>query len=220
MNSFKDTTGTGLEWESEPPATSVNFLDLTLLIHPWKQNKIGQCITTKTFQKEMNLHLHRLPTSSQPPEMLKGMIRSTLHRCLSQNACTKDFLKIAIKFLFNLERRGHQTLKLHKMFLDCLKKLSNSQLPNPNDPKNAKRSSQSNEKHCFLHLTFHSSAPSQKQIQNTFQNALAPTSQACKLPLSQMTIAFAGGPTTGSTVKSNCIRPTEDTTPFDNLGTS
>ena len=48
-----------LEWEFEEPSKKVNFLDLTISV---KNEKIS----TKTFQKVMNLYQYLSPRSIQP----------------------------------------------------------------------------------------------------------------------------------------------------------
>jgi hypothetical protein len=52
MNDF-GPKGKCLEWETEPHSTTVNFLDLTILLNPSGNLK------TITFQKLMNLYLYR-----------------------------------------------------------------------------------------------------------------------------------------------------------------
>ena len=116
MNSFKDVrTLQGLEWEAEPPSKTVNFLNLTITI-----DEEG-LLSTKTYQKPMNLYLYRPPTSSQPTSILNGMIYSTLHGCLWQNSQQSDFMQVALKFMMDLEQRGHQTSKLLKLFQTAIK---------------------------------------------------------------------------------------------------
>ena len=59
MQTFKDAHDNGLEWESLiPPSNQVIFLDLTMTIESDRQ------LSTKAFQKPMNLYLHRPPSST------------------------------------------------------------------------------------------------------------------------------------------------------------
>jgi hypothetical protein len=54
MNDFGPTTKQ-LHWKTEQPADTVNFLDLTVTIQS------DGTITTRIFQKKMNLYLYRTP---------------------------------------------------------------------------------------------------------------------------------------------------------------
>ena len=73
MISKKEVNNFGiLEWEFEEPSKKVNFLDLTISI----ENE--SVITTKTFQKAMNLYQYLSPMSNHPPGMMKGIIYSLL----------------------------------------------------------------------------------------------------------------------------------------------
>ena len=69
-NFKKDTNNFGiLSWDFEEPSQEVNFLDLTIRIE-------DSSITSKTFQKTMNLYQYIMPTSNHPDRMMKGIIFS------------------------------------------------------------------------------------------------------------------------------------------------
>ena len=69
-----------LKWDITEivPSTSVNFLDMTLSIENGR-------IVSKTFQKEMNLHLYIPPSSEHPSSCIKGTIFSLILRYFKQN---------------------------------------------------------------------------------------------------------------------------------------
>ena len=208
MNQFKDIlTLQGLEWEAETPSKTVNFLDLTITI-----DEQGQLLT-KTYQKPMNLYLYRPPTSNQPTSILNGMIYSTLHRYLWQNSMTSDFLRVAFKFLMDLERRGHQTSKLLKLFQQAIKKLATSKMPNiqtslPTAPTTTNR--------CFLHLTFHRQNPPNRIIQTAFTEHCLPTFEKHNIPITNMTIANHSSQSISQSVKVNRLTASTNTVPEDN----
>ena len=56
-----------LTWKIEEPSTTVDFLDLTLTINNGR-------ITSRTFQKKMNLYLYLLLASTHSGNVLKGII--------------------------------------------------------------------------------------------------------------------------------------------------
>jgi len=72
---FKDTLSNHglLKWDVSEPSYSVDYLDLTIIL------KNGR-ITTKTYQKAMNLYLYIPPHSAHPPGMIKGMVYGLLRR--------------------------------------------------------------------------------------------------------------------------------------------
>ena len=201
MNQFKDSTNNGLEWEAESPSKQVNFLDLTL------HTNAHNVIETKTYQKAMNLYLYRPPTSNQPQAMLKGMIYSTLHRYLWQNAQPQDFLRFTIKLLCDLERRGHSTDKLLKMFQQTIVKLQKSKMPQQKIKKQHKKSN-----NCFLHVTFHRQNPSSKIIQQAFQEHCVPAFEKHHLNIKRLIIAQHGSASISQMVKVNRLPETENTT--------
>jgi len=68
QNFQKETNNFGiLTWKFEKLSESVNSLDLTITIE-------HNHITTRTFQKALNLHQYIPPNSAHPPGMMKGII--------------------------------------------------------------------------------------------------------------------------------------------------
>jgi hypothetical protein len=110
MNSFGEP-GHRLEWTSEPPSRTVDFLDLT--IHIGDDGRI----TTKTFQKEMNLFLYIPPISSHAPSVLQGLIYGQLRRFWLQNSRTDDYVHCASAFYNHLLARGHDSNNIQRLFL-------------------------------------------------------------------------------------------------------
>ena len=78
----KETNNFGiLSWEFEELSESVNFLDLTITI---EHNRI----TTRTFQKALNLYQYIPPNSAHPPGMMEGIIYGHLPNYRRQNTTT------------------------------------------------------------------------------------------------------------------------------------
>ena len=84
MNDF-GPEGKRLTWDTELPATSVNFLDLTITLQD------DGTITTRTFQKPDNRYLYRTPDSCQPLSTLKAFVYGSLHRYYWQNSLPIDY---------------------------------------------------------------------------------------------------------------------------------
>ena len=116
---FKDYLNTQckLNWETEDPTNQTNFLDLTINI-----DNQGN-ITTKTFQKAMNLFLYIPCASAHPSNMTKSLIYGLLYTYQKQNTYHSDFLKNAAKLYHRLRARGHQASALNKLFREAADKL-------------------------------------------------------------------------------------------------
>ena len=114
-----------LNWDTEKPQLTVKFLDLTLTITP------NGTISTKTFQKEDNTYLYRPPTSCQPPSILSSFVYGSLHRYYWQNTNDNDFLQMIDLLKQRLQARGHRHCDLVPIFMNALKKVFVSSLPNP-----------------------------------------------------------------------------------------
>ena len=85
----QDTNNFGiLSWEFEELSNEVNFLDLTIKIE-------DSHITTKTYQKSMNLYQYIMPTSNHPVRMTKGIIYSLLRNYHRQNSRFTDYKNMA-----------------------------------------------------------------------------------------------------------------------------
>jgi hypothetical protein len=64
-----------LHWETSELTNSVAFLDLEISIDPDSRR-----LTTRTYQKPMNLFLYIPPTSAHAPGMLKSIVYGNLQR--------------------------------------------------------------------------------------------------------------------------------------------
>ena len=78
-----------LTWEICEPSSSANFLDLTISIEQ------DGSLTTKTYQKAMNLYQYIPPQSAHTPGMTKGVIYSLMKNYHLQNSKQSDYLTMA-----------------------------------------------------------------------------------------------------------------------------
>ena len=99
-----------LDWEATAPSKSVDFLDLTIKLEP------DGSFSTKTYVKEMNLHLYIPPGSAHPKGILKSLIFGTLQKYWSQNSKREDFLSAASAFYGHLLNRGYHPKALTPLF--------------------------------------------------------------------------------------------------------
>jgi len=99
-NFKKDLNDWGsLKWKIENPSKKTVFLDLEINIQ-------GNTVTTKTYQKDMNLYLYIPPLSAHPPSCFKGLITGEVRRYWLQNNL-EDFQQLLSKFIERLIARGH-----------------------------------------------------------------------------------------------------------------
>jgi hypothetical protein len=99
-----------LNWEVDPPAREVHFLDLTLAIQP------DGTINTKTYIKPMNLHLFIPPQSAHSPGVLKSIIFGNVFRFWGQNTKQSDYIATTRDFYQHLLDRGYRQEFLTPIF--------------------------------------------------------------------------------------------------------
>ena len=90
-----------LTWDinEQELSTSVDFLDLTLFIE-------GNKISSRTFQKKMNLYLYLPSSSAHPLSCLKGTIYGLTRRYHAQNTYREDYLLFVRLLYRRLLKRG------------------------------------------------------------------------------------------------------------------
>jgi hypothetical protein len=186
MNSFGED---GLEWTSEPPSTQVDFLDLTILIGNDRR------ISTKTFQKEMNLFLYIPPISSHSPSVLNGLIFGQLRRFWLQNSHTSDFIHCTHAFFNHLLARGHDSINIRRLFL-----LAAARLDLPTTLTPAKRPGPTAERPVFLHVEYHPRQIERLDIQKVYGELCAgtfretPNKENIPTGIGRLTIAYSRPP--------------------------
>jgi hypothetical protein len=186
MNSFGED---GLEWTSEPPSTQVDFLDLTILIGNDRR------ISTKTFQKEMNLFLYIPPISSHSPSVLNGLIFGQLRRFWLQNSHTSDFIHCTHAFFNHLLARGHDSINIRRLFL-----LAAARLDLPTTLTPAKRPGPTTERPVFLHVEYHPRQIERLDIQKVYGELCAgtfretPNKENIPTGIGRLTIAYSRPP--------------------------
>ena len=161
-----------LTWGTEKLTRHVDFLDLTITV---ADNGI---ITTRTFQKKMNLYLYIPPHSAHSKKLFSSIIYSTLRRYWLQNSEWKDFKHISGLFYRRLIARGHKRYTLTPEFKKSLD-LINEQTPfedtdNMEPPSKNKKQTEENKdsesKTIFFHMEYHPKGITNHAIQSAFKN--------------------------------------------------
>jgi hypothetical protein len=134
-----------LTWDirNQRPSNSVDFLDLTLTIE-------GSRVTSRTYQKHMNLYLYLPPTSAHPPGVIKGMVFGLIRRFHAQNTHRSDYLHMVRLLYRRLIQRGWHRDQLRPLILDICSKLDRR-----NDPPTPPLRTAATQNQLFIHLTYH-----------------------------------------------------------------
>lgn len=82
-------------------------------------------ISTKTYQKMMNLYLYLPSNSAHPPGALKGLIVGNLQRYWRQNTNKSDYINIVKLFILRLVARGYTLDILTPIFNDASNYINN-----------------------------------------------------------------------------------------------
>lgn len=184
-----------LNWEVELPSITVNFLDLTITIQE------DGTITTKMFQKKMNLHLYRTPESCQPESILRSFIYGAIHRYYWQNTFELDFISI-VEFLFiRIIDRGHQQQQLLPAFKKAIKKVLTSQLPNPTLQPIPTNDTDTPNKNLYIHLPHHPNNPFTDKLRIIANNLKEEITKQTNLDVERIIIAYSKAPNIGDMCK-------------------
>jgi hypothetical protein len=205
MNEFGPATKR-LHWKTEQPADTVDFLDLTVTIQP------DGTITTRTFQKKMNLYLYRTPDSCQPESIIRSFIYGALHRYYWQNTATSDFLTFVGLLFERMLDRGHQYSNLIPIFEKASKKVETSSMPNPkNEQREPDEDNDNNENNIYIHLPHHPNNPTTDELRTIANNLKQELSTQSNIKLDRIIIAYSKAPNIGDLCKRHRMEDHIDT---------
>lgn len=155
----RDLSFGSLQWETSMLSNSVVYLDLEISIDPDSRR-----LTTRTYQKPMNLFLYIPPTSAHAPGVLKSIVFGNLQRFWRQNTHRTDFVRVAGQFAQHLIARGHHPDIIRELFLEVGKRLSQPPTSCENvDPR----------KTLFFHWEYHPNGISRRDIRRAYEETCA-----------------------------------------------
>ena len=147
-----------LKWDIEELATSVNFLDLTLTIE-------GDRLTTKTYQKAMNLYLYIPPSSAHPESCIKGTVFGLVLRYYQQNTYRHDFVYFVVLLYRRLLERGWEREYIRGLVRDAtasaVARGKNRTLP-------TKKRVADVSKMIFIHVQYHPDDISRRELRDLY----------------------------------------------------
>jgi len=174
-----------LKWDFEDRARTVNFLDLTISI---ENNRI----TTKTYQKALNLYQYILPTSAHPPNMMEGIIYGLLRNYRRQNTNLEDYHNMAILLFKRHVARGWDRATMKGYILNADKKLN---MPTPTTNAAAAipmAQVLSNRERLFIHMEYHPNDIPKKAVRALYEHYCKSSFE--RLGIQQLTIAYSRPP--------------------------
>ena len=187
-----------LKWEFNQPASSVDFLDLTLNIKNGK-------IVTKTYQKPNNAYLYIPPHSAHPKGMINGIIYSLLRTYWRQNSKFSDFVKFS-KLLFQRHlNQGWDQAVLKQVFITALNRLNKEVRPEAPlppgiyDVEDPQDNNVAFESRLFFHTQYHPNDIPKKSIRGLYEELCKEVFQD-QAGIEQFTICYSRAKSLGSVV--------------------
>ena len=171
-----------LTWEIDEPSTSVDFLDLTISISPDGR------LTTKTFQKAMNLYQYIPPHSAHPPGMMKGIVYGLLRNYYSQNSNESDYIHMAVLLLRRLVARGWDRTYIKSLIQSADSRLRSAEAQLSTTPND--RRPLTNKERLFLHYEYHPCGMPRGEIRQIYQSTCGDLLES-RLGIKQMTVAYS-----------------------------
>jgi hypothetical protein len=154
-----------LDWIVEPLSNKVDFLDLTIEI-----NK-DQRISTKTYEKPMNLHLYIPPASAHPPGVLKSIVFGNLQRYRWHNTSNDDYVAQVRRFSQRLIARGHSPETVRQYCMEAASSIDSIERAGRKTRDTADPSDT-----LFFHWEYHPRGISRQLIRREYNERCAATS--------------------------------------------
>jgi hypothetical protein len=181
-----------LRWKVEEPSNEGIFLDLSISISP------DGIVSTKTYQKPMNLYLYLLPSSAHQKHTMKGVILGELKRYHWQCTNIQDYVEVTRLFFQRLLRRGWEFNLLKRWFDDANYKVCNPPHVPPviSEPTTA----DDNDTNIYLKLgNFHPHYIPSRTCQQIFEEELS-TILRDEIGIQRMIVCYKRAPNIGDKV--------------------
>lgn len=185
-----------LRWEFLEPCDSVVFLDLSITI-----NRDDMTINTRSYEKDLNLHLYIPPRSAHPPGILRSLIFGRLRQFYNLNSNIEDFQSAAKNFYTYVLKRGYNEESVKPIFIEAAEKLDARAkckllLKDAEDWNKSIPDNKSKEERVFFFREFHPRDISRKTIRDAYDDTCLPLFKSAETPdenfmeISQLTVAY------------------------------
>ena len=180
-----------LRWEANVPSSSVIFLDMVLTIE-------NNTITTKLYEKILNLYLYISPFSAHSPGVLSGLIIGNIlriHHLCSNDKIRNDFYQ---KFFLRLRARGYLPSQLIPLFDRGIALAKTKPMPSTKNKQRARQQQQQRDSQIttsnntvFLHVPYHPKDPISWSIQRLFRSRFLNQQEGTTAGFDRLTIAYS-----------------------------
>ena len=123
-------------------------------------------IVSRTYQKEMNLHLYIPPMSEHPPGCIRGTIFGLIQRYQKQNTLQQDFTYFAGLLYHRTLERGWDRDFIRGLILEATARAEKKITVKPPSEEEDQKAT------LFIHFQFHKDGISRQQIRTEFKTHL------------------------------------------------
>lgn len=163
-NSFKcamNNDAFKLTWIVNEPATTVDFMDLTISI---QRDRLHFTL----YEKPSNLHLYIPSHSCHPPGLLGGVIHGMIFRIYTLCSDTQDKTARTKAFFQQLRQRGYTTNQLQPLFRKAI-----THATSPLNESNTTCNNNRLRNAMLFHLRYHPMNPPSREIQSGWRHYIA-----------------------------------------------
>jgi hypothetical protein len=125
-------------------------------------------ISTRLFEKALNLYLYLPPTSAHPPGVLNGLIVGMIMRIFRLTTDKTQVTSDIQEFFNRLVARGYTAHQIAPLFHKCYARFRSGSL----EAKSKLPDTDAMKKSVFLHIPFHPLNPPSKVVQDLFNKYL------------------------------------------------
>lgn len=193
-----------LRWTMEAPSNTAIFLDLEISI---SDNGV---ISTKTYQKPMNLYLYIPPHSAHMDGMMKGIVYGELKRYHWQCSKREDYVEMVRKFFKRCVDRNWDPKPLKRIFLEANDKLSNptslhtpTQVA-PQDATHGEAETERKRDRLFIRLPYHPCYIPRRTLREIYQQTCEDEIRQ-ELGIERLTIAYSRAKNIGDAVTKSSL---------------
>ena len=161
-------------------------------------------ISTKKFQKKMNLFLYIPPHSSHPPGLMKSLIYGLLLTYYLQNTFQSEFFNMVSLLYKRLIARGHISENIRPIFMEATETIENRYDPLVDREISTDKSEPPcSDEVLFFHIPFHTRDISRQKIRDIYEKTCEGEPQGFNfkhipnedtdeiMKISQLTIAYS-----------------------------
>ena len=158
---------TGLTWEINNQATTVDFMDLTISI-------CDNRISTTLFEKQSNRHLYIPPHSLHPPGVINGVVHGMIHWIYTLCSDESDRKKRVRAFFNHLQVRGYtKEAILPILHVAITRARAIASAAGAGTAPESEPDPNTDATRVFLHLPYHPDCPQSRDVQRAWKQRVS-----------------------------------------------